>query len=57
MVRDLQRAGWLNARSLLGGWEAWQGAKLPVEPKGTPHSADEPLTTYHDTEYPSAPAQ
>ncbi|HEX9132026.1 MAG TPA: hypothetical protein VF844_07015 [Ktedonobacteraceae bacterium] len=44
MARDLQRAGWLNARALLGGWEAWQRAGLPVEPRGTPHRADEPLT-------------
>ncbi len=57
MARDLQRAGWLHARALVGGWEAWQGAELPVEPRGTPHRFDEQLTTYKDTENPSAPGQ
>ncbi|WP_268886671.1 hypothetical protein [Ktedonospora formicarum] len=43
-MRDLQRAGWPNARALQGGWEAWQIAGLPTEPQGSIHSVDEPLT-------------
>jgi 3-mercaptopyruvate sulfurtransferase SseA len=57
VAREIQRAGWLHARALLGGLEAWQRAGLPVEPRGTPHRIDEPLTTYKDTENPPAPAQ
>jgi 3-mercaptopyruvate sulfurtransferase SseA len=30
---ELQRAGWPQARALTGGWDAWQAAGLPVEPK------------------------
>ncbi|HWP46872.1 MAG TPA: hypothetical protein VNM22_06890 [Candidatus Limnocylindrales bacterium] len=33
MARELRQAGWPYARSLIGGWEAWQVAGLPVEPK------------------------
>ncbi len=36
MARELQAAGWPNARALRGGWEAWQAAGLPVAPKGEP---------------------
>jgi len=32
-VRALRRAGWTNARVLVGGWAAWQQAGLPVERK------------------------
>jgi len=31
VVRELQKAGWNKARALVGGWEAWQSAGLPVE--------------------------
>lgn len=30
---ELQRAGWPNARALVGGWQAWEESGLPVEPK------------------------
>lgn len=30
---ELRQAGWPRARALTGGWEAWQAAHLPVEPK------------------------
>jgi len=33
VARELQRAGWPNARALIGGWGAWQAAGLPIEPK------------------------
>jgi len=29
----LKKAGWLHARALTGGWEAWQAAGLAVEDK------------------------
>jgi 3-mercaptopyruvate sulfurtransferase SseA len=32
-VRELRKAGWPNARALVGGWQAWQEEGLPVEPK------------------------
>jgi rhodanese-related sulfurtransferase len=32
VVRELRKAGWKNARALVGGWDAWQAAGLPVEP-------------------------
>jgi 3-mercaptopyruvate sulfurtransferase SseA len=32
-VRELRKAGWPNARALLGGWQAWQDEGLPVETK------------------------
>lgn len=54
MARDLQQAGWLNARALQGGWEAWQRVGLPVEPKGTSHRANEAAASPDDTERPSA---
>jgi sodium/hydrogen antiporter len=28
---DLRRAGWSRARALVGGWDAWRTADLPVE--------------------------
>jgi len=31
VARELQQAGWPGARALLGGWEAWRAAGLPVE--------------------------
>jgi len=31
VVRDLRRAGWGNARALVGGWTGWLDAGLPVE--------------------------
>jgi 3-mercaptopyruvate sulfurtransferase SseA len=54
VARDLQQAGWLNARALQGGWEAWQRVGLPVEPKGTSHRANEAAASPDDTERPSA---
>jgi len=33
VAQDLQRAGWPRARALVGGWEAWEAADLPTEPK------------------------
>jgi 3-mercaptopyruvate sulfurtransferase SseA len=33
VARELRKAGWSNARALLGGWRAWQETGLPVEPK------------------------
>jgi len=33
VARELQKAGWTKARALVGGWEAWQAAGLPVESK------------------------
>jgi 3-mercaptopyruvate sulfurtransferase SseA len=30
VARELQKAGWSKARALVGGWEAWQSAGLPV---------------------------
>ncbi|HEX5409495.1 MAG TPA: rhodanese-like domain-containing protein [Gemmatimonadaceae bacterium] len=32
-MRELRKAGWTNARVLVGGWAAWQQAGLPVERK------------------------
>lgn len=33
VTRDLLRAGWPRARALVGGFDAWRAAGLPVEPK------------------------
>jgi len=33
VAQELRRAGWSKARALTGGWDAWQAANLPVEPK------------------------
>jgi 3-mercaptopyruvate sulfurtransferase SseA len=33
VVQELKRAGWTRARALVGGWDAWQAAGLPVEEK------------------------
>lgn len=33
MALQLRKAGWSKARALVGGWQAWQDAGLPVEPK------------------------
>jgi 3-mercaptopyruvate sulfurtransferase SseA len=33
VARELQKAGWNRARALVGGWEGWQKAGLPVEAK------------------------
>jgi 3-mercaptopyruvate sulfurtransferase SseA len=30
---ELQRAGWPRARALVGGWQAWLDAGLPVVPR------------------------
>jgi 3-mercaptopyruvate sulfurtransferase SseA len=30
---ELRRAGWPKAVALTGGWDAWQAAELPVEPR------------------------
>lgn len=35
MAQELRQAGWTKARALVGGWEAWQAAKLPLEPKAS----------------------
>jgi 3-mercaptopyruvate sulfurtransferase SseA len=31
VAQELRQAGWKNARALIGGWDAWQQTKLPVE--------------------------
>lgn len=36
ITRELRRAGWPQARALVGGWAAWQQAGLPVEPVPVP---------------------
>ncbi|HWF87729.1 MAG TPA: rhodanese-like domain-containing protein [Pyrinomonadaceae bacterium] len=33
MAQELRQAGWTKARALIGGWDGWQAANLPVEPK------------------------
>lgn len=33
MAQELQRAGWPRARALVGGWQAWLDAGLPVAPR------------------------
>jgi 3-mercaptopyruvate sulfurtransferase SseA len=33
VARELQRAGWPKARALVGGWDAWREAGLPIEDK------------------------
>jgi rhodanese-related sulfurtransferase len=33
VARELKRRGWTRARALVGGFDAWQRAGLPVEPK------------------------
>jgi 3-mercaptopyruvate sulfurtransferase SseA len=33
VARELKRAGWQHARALIGGWDAWQAASMPVEEK------------------------
>lgn len=33
MALELRKAGWPKALALTGGWEAWQAAGLPVEPR------------------------
>jgi len=30
---QLRRTGWAGARAILGGWDAWQKAGMPVEPR------------------------
>jgi len=40
VVRELQRAGWTRARALIGGWEGWQKAGMPVEPRQQDSDAD-----------------
>jgi 3-mercaptopyruvate sulfurtransferase SseA len=40
VAQELRQAGWKKARALAGGWEAWQAAGMPVEPKaGAPEFA------------------
>ncbi|NJM06846.1 hypothetical protein HC891_12660 [Candidatus Gracilibacteria bacterium] len=31
VAHDLQQAGWTKARALIGGWDGWQQAGMPVE--------------------------
>lgn len=33
MALELQQAGWRSARALVGGWQAWVDAGLPVLPR------------------------
>jgi hypothetical protein len=33
VTRELQQAGWRNARALAGGWTAWEAGGRPVEPR------------------------
>jgi 3-mercaptopyruvate sulfurtransferase SseA len=35
VAQELRLAGWVKARALIGGWNAWETAGLPVEPKPT----------------------
>lgn len=30
MALELQQAGWPRARALVGGWQAWRDAGLPL---------------------------
>lgn len=41
MAHELQRAGWHRARALVGGWQAWRDAGLPVVPR--PATEAEPV--------------
>jgi NhaP-type Na+/H+ or K+/H+ antiporter/rhodanese-related sulfurtransferase len=34
VAQDLRQAGWTKSRALIGGWDAWQSAGLPVEKRG-----------------------
>ena len=31
LAQELRQAGWKKARALIGGWDEWQKAKLPVQ--------------------------
>ena len=31
MARQLRKAGWPKARALIGGWQAWIDAGMPLE--------------------------
>jgi len=33
VTQQLRQAGWKNAIALIGGWDAWNEAGLPTEPK------------------------
>jgi hypothetical protein len=33
VVRQLRKAGWLNARALVGGWAKWVADGMPVDVK------------------------
>jgi rhodanese-related sulfurtransferase len=33
VARELLRNGWPRARALVGGFDAWRAAGLPLEPK------------------------
>jgi 3-mercaptopyruvate sulfurtransferase SseA len=33
VARELRKAGWKKARALVGGWNAWNEAGLPVAQK------------------------
>jgi hypothetical protein len=33
VARELISAGWPNARAIIGGWTAWQGARRATQPK------------------------
>jgi 3-mercaptopyruvate sulfurtransferase SseA len=35
VAQELRRAGWVNARALDGGWNAYIAAGLPTRPKPT----------------------
>jgi 3-mercaptopyruvate sulfurtransferase SseA len=35
VAHELRQAGWRHARALVGGWDAWQQAGLPVEPRNS----------------------
>jgi hypothetical protein len=40
VVLELRKAGWTQARALVGGWAAWQEAGLPIEPKAEGGAAE-----------------
>jgi 3-mercaptopyruvate sulfurtransferase SseA len=44
VVRELRKAGWPNARALIGGWAALKDSGLPIE-EDAQKTSDDPLVT------------
>jgi 3-mercaptopyruvate sulfurtransferase SseA len=40
VAQELRQGGWVGARALTGGWDAWQAMGLPVEPKASESDAE-----------------